>query len=183
TEELDDNQERFRMYAYTPYAGTYTAFYEKEGIRSYEKDGYENCARVTSMDDEYIYLFESTVDYYHINVFDNDLKAVDVLNVDCTGSWGGPMARHLGIMATTDDSIIMGTSVGKLKINTDSGVIGLSEEAIRFHDNSDNVEDNEYAQHGIIGVAYACVIDKSCIGTGKLKISKLMEYPYAGYKY
>ncbi len=183
TEPLQNNGEIFRMYAYSPITGTYTEFYEKESDKpSIEKDGYENCGRVTTVDNEYIYILESSREYYHINVFDRDLKKLDTLNVDCSGAWGGPASRYFGIMATEDDYIIMGTSMSNFRINTDSGVIGLSESALKIHDNHEDIED-KYAQEGIVGMAYACVIDKSCIGTGKLKITKLMEYPYAGYKY
>lgn len=174
------HQEKYRMYSFSPKDKTCHMFYEKGGKKAVESDGLENCRRVTRSDDEYIYLYESTDEYFNIEVFDKELKHIDTLKVDGTGL-GCFRASLVGNIAYTDKAVLICVNDDSLSIKTEDLEISLSKEAAKLYE-TPLENGNKYAKAGGYGSAMVCVLDKSCIGTGKLKIKKLMEYPYAGYQ-
>ncbi len=183
TEMVSTEQENYRMYAYSPKTNSCEVFYEKLGVKSIQDDGWINCTHVTRADDDYIYVYESTDEYFYINVFDKELKQVDTFNMTSTSA-GSLRARQLGNIAYTDQYLIVAVSDAGTVIKTEDTEISMDAKVINLFEGTGK-EGNKWAindNYGY-GYAYACVIDKSCIGTGKLKVTKLMEYPYAGYKY
>lgn len=181
TETSGTDQEIYRMYAYSPKTNSCEKFYEKLETQSIANDGFINCTHVTSADDDYIYIFESAKDCFYIHIFDKELKQADTFNMNPDISGGNFIVRALGIIAYDNQNLIMAASDESVIIKTEDSEISASSDAIDLHFATEK-DGNKWAGNNL-GYLYACVIDKSCIGTGKLKITKLMEYPYAGYKY
>lgn len=178
---LDGIAETYRMYAYSAKSNSCQSFFERNAKKSVRADGLVQVSYVTREDDEYIYIYESSDEYFYINVFNKQLDMVDTLNVKCS-SYDSFLARKIGAIAYDKNYLIMGVSDGFVTINTTEENISVDKNVINIWESSDE-EENAWAMGGTSGYAYTFVVDKTCIGTGELKAFKLMEYPYAGYKY
>lgn len=170
-EKTDEELTVFRLYEYATEKDTFSMFYEmeyKEGVSSTGVlEG--NIFRTLWTDRDYLYCYEGMDNKEaRFQVFDWDGQLKDTLKIEAGTKpmLGVNVAARPVRLADGQGYFIAGV--------LPSGIQGmeLSSEAEKEYNNT--LKNSDTIAHGSAGI-----VNKSCIGTGKLEIRKIAEYPFA----